>query len=126
MRQVLRRAVDVLVVDDDRETTDTLAEILTSHGYRVSIADNGMQAIEFIARNPLPRLIIMGMFMADMGGVEFLSYRKGSSWERVPIVILADTKQPVPIPGWAGQVLPRSFDPYELLSAVRIKIQSTR
>lgn len=122
MRHAPRKPIDVLAVDDDRDTTDEMAEVLTCFGYRVSIADNGIQALEFISRNPLPRLIIIGLFTAGMGGVEFLSYRKGSKWENVPLVILADVRKPPPLPGWAEQILPRQFDMHQLLSVVRNKL----
>ena len=114
-----RRAVDVMVIDDNRDTTDNLADILTSNGYTVFIADDGNGALEFMERNPLPRLIILGMFTSGMGGVEFLTYKEGSSWEGVPLIVLSDIKTAQPIPGWAEQVLYRSFDMWEFFAAVR-------
>jgi DNA-binding response OmpR family regulator len=122
MKPVLGRprwAIDILAIDDNRETTDTLADILTSHGFKVYIADDGMAALEFMERNPLPRVIVLGMFTSGMGGVEFLTYRKGSCWENVPLIVLSDLKTAEPIPGWAEQILYRSFDMWELLAAVR-------
>ncbi len=35
-----RAAIDVLVVDSDRDTTDTLADVLSSSGFKVAVADS--------------------------------------------------------------------------------------
>lgn len=117
-----RTAIDILVVDSDRDTTDSLADILTSCGYKVAIADGGIEALDFLRRNPPPRMILLDMFMPGMGGVEFLSYKKGSSWENAEIVILSDIKRAQPLPGWTDQVLHRPPDVHSLLSLVYLKL----
>lgn len=38
----------VLVVDDHEELADTYKELLQVHGYRVTVANNGVQALKFI------------------------------------------------------------------------------
>lgn len=38
----------VLVVDDHKELADTYKQLLEVHGYRVTVANNGVQALKFI------------------------------------------------------------------------------
>lgn len=114
-----RRAVDILLIDNDRDTTDTLTDVLTSARHKVAIAESGLEALEFIERNPVPRLILLDLLMpGSMGGVEFLSYREGSKWEKVPLILLSDLCTNAPLPGWVEQVLHRPIDLYKLLAAV--------
>lgn len=111
-----RRAVDILIVDNDRDTTDTLADVLTSVRHKVAIADSGSEALDFMKRNPLPRLILLDPLM---GGLELLSYREGSKWEQVPLILLSDLCIAAPLPGcWIEQVLNRPIDLYKLLASV--------
>ena len=70
----LRIAVDghkrkVLVVDDERTITDTLAVILNQHGFDTSVAYDGEGAVE-CAQRITPELVIMGVIMPGMNGVE--------------------------------------------------------
>lgn len=129
MQDLARRprvTIDVLVVDDDKDTSDTVADILTGEGYTVSIAESGLQALEFMQRNPAPKLILLDLFMPDMGGVEFISYRKGSKWENVPIVILSALEKASPPPGWTGLVLEKPCSPRQLLTAIHLNLPSKR
>lgn len=114
-----RRQVDVLIIDDDRDTTDTLADLLSSRGYKVSVADSGAEALRFIERNPVPRLILLDLLTEGaMGGVEFMSYRVGSKWEHAPIILLSDLCTDAPMPSWVEQVLNRPIDLYKLIAAI--------
>jgi CheY-like chemotaxis protein len=59
----------VLVVDDERVITDTLAIILNQYGFDVSVAYEGLGAIE-CAQRVSPELVIMGVIMPNMNGVD--------------------------------------------------------
>ncbi len=61
---------DVLVVDDDADIRETIEEILTSEGFAVDTARNGIEALERL-RVGLPRLILLDLFMPGMDGIEF-------------------------------------------------------
>src|SRR5258708_2381999 len=49
---------DILVVDDDADILDSLAELLEAAGYRVRTSANGLEAVEAIERER-PALILL-------------------------------------------------------------------
>lgn len=60
-----------LVVDDDAGVRYTLAEILGDIGLAVSLADNGVAALQ-LARSAHFDLVITDLRMAPLGGLELL------------------------------------------------------
>lgn len=60
-------AVRMLVVDDNRDAADSLAEILRLLGYRVSTAYDGRTALESALREK-PRAVFLDIGMPDMDG----------------------------------------------------------
>ncbi|MCB1805342.1 MAG: response regulator, partial [Candidatus Competibacteraceae bacterium] len=57
----------LLIVDDEVEIAELLAEMLSRSGYRCSLASSGMQALQQLAAG-LPELIISDLRMPDMDG----------------------------------------------------------
>lgn len=57
----------ILVVDDDPLITDVLARFLSREGYRVTIAGNGLDALEKVAQDQ-PDLILLDVTMPEMDG----------------------------------------------------------
>ena len=63
-------SASVLVVDDDADTRDSLAERLALHGYRTTVAD-GRDAVE-TATNGHPAAIVLDLVMPIVDGFEVL------------------------------------------------------
>jgi len=59
----------VLIVDDSSAIRHELREEFTLHGFSVSEAENGHQAID-LARSHRPRLIVLDLSMPVMNGLE--------------------------------------------------------
>lgn len=64
--------VRVLVVDDEAINRELIARILTSEGFDVVTAQDGLDALNQLAV-PLPDLIISDLRMPRMSGFEFLA-----------------------------------------------------
>jgi PAS domain S-box-containing protein len=62
----------VLVVDDNRDAANSLAEILRLMACEVKVAYDGPTALD-LARERLPRLIVLDIGMPDMNGYEVLA-----------------------------------------------------
>lgn len=75
----------VLIIDDDREIASTLQSVLLHAGYRVFLANNGMDGQRQIDALK-PDLVITDMMMPRMGGFPVLEYLK--SIENPPKVIM--------------------------------------
>lgn len=84
----LPRHPRILVVDDDPDILDALAEILENEGYQVDRARNGQEALEHLAADK-PDLILLDLMMPVMDGWEF-ARRVGEQPDcRPPIVVLS-------------------------------------
>lgn len=110
----------ILVVDDDAGIRQTIGALLREEGYRVSLAVDGLDALEQVAGG-LPALILLDITMPRMDGYAFAEelQRRGLA-PAVPILLLtADASAPEKARrvGAAGFVA-KPFDLDELLDAV--------
>jgi two-component system response regulator CpxR len=87
---------DILVVDDDRDIRETLAEILLHEGYHVEMAENGAKAIELIRRGPAPALVLLDLMMPVMSGWEFLEMAE-TDHDLADIPVLVVSAMPAPL-----------------------------
>ena len=78
----------ILVVDDDTRLTDLLQLVFESKGFGVTIANNGMQALESL-ETELPEAILLDLMMPDMSGLEVCQQiRANPRTSNIPIVVL--------------------------------------
>jgi two-component system, chemotaxis family, chemotaxis protein CheY len=62
----------VMVVDDDTDLRQAVADVLEAKGYRVETAENGAAALELLNdSDELPRVILLDMMMPVMDGWAF-------------------------------------------------------
>lgn len=79
----------MLVVDDDLDVVDAMAEILTAEGHRVLTATNGRAALE-LARDDPPDLVLLDLEMPEMDGRAFLrAVREIPAMADVRIVVVS-------------------------------------
>ena len=77
-----------LVVDDKTENREVLRRVLGNEGWRVSEAENGLLALEEVAKDP-PALILLDLVMPVMDGFEFvLEMRRRDPARQIPIVVV--------------------------------------
>ncbi len=62
-------SIKILLVDDDPDILEIIGYNLTSGGYQVYTASDGLEAIE-VAKKELPSLIILDVMMPNMDGIE--------------------------------------------------------
>ena len=75
-------------MDDDKETTSVLQELLSSH-YDVSVANNGLEAIE-ISNKEKVDLILLDIRMPFFSGFWFCdAFKKRPQTVNVPILIMS-------------------------------------
>jgi CheY-like chemotaxis protein len=96
------RRSHILVVDDDCGVRDTLGLLLMSAGYHLTMATDGIQALQQLKTRP-PALLLCDLDLPKMSGVEFLSIVRrrfpeigvvamsgAHSGEHVPEAVMAD------------------------------------
>ncbi|MFQ5684635.1 MAG: response regulator [Candidatus Binatia bacterium] len=84
----------ILLAEDDPATIDVVKQELVLLGYEVTVAENGLDAVER-AFSELPHLIVMDMHMPKMDGLEAASrIREDPKTQAIPI--LAATAKAMP------------------------------
>jgi CheY-like chemotaxis protein len=79
----------VLVVEDDRELSETLADVLKEYEYRVECAHDGRAALEQLRRDT-PAAIVLDLRMPGMNGLEFLERRcEDRVLASIPVIVLS-------------------------------------
>jgi CheY-like chemotaxis protein len=80
----------VLIVDDDQDLSDLLAEILTAQGYAVRVAQDGQAALRLL-HEERPDAIILDVEMPHLSGPEMI-YRlivHDAGWEKIPVLLVS-------------------------------------
>ena len=81
-----------MFVDDHREFAFAAQEFLQSKGYRVTVAHDGMAALDLVAQE-IPDLVIMDVMMPRLDGWQTLeSLRKNPQTAGLPVLILTARK----------------------------------
>lgn len=79
----------ILVVDDNETNRDLLSAQLGRQGHDVTLAANGREALEIIARKPID-LILLDIVMPEMNGFEMLEHlRSDPTMEEIPIIVIS-------------------------------------
>ena len=76
---------NILICDDDADIRAALKIYLSSEGYNLFEAENGAQALEIAAREPL-HLILLDVMMPAMDGIAATARLRQTS--NVPIIIV--------------------------------------
>ena len=79
----------ILIVDDDPDVRAIVKATIEGSGMRAAEAANGRIALEWLAKNPPPALVLLDLMMPEMDGFDFLErVRQGGKLADVPIVVL--------------------------------------
>jgi CheY-like chemotaxis protein len=116
-------AARVLVVDDDREIADTMAEVLGFEGYSVDVARDGVQAMERIPEFQ-PDVILLDLMMPRMTGFEVLERLRDERSTTPVVVVSANQGYEAEDLKVAGKVR-KPFGLTQLLNAVTAALAST-
>lgn len=79
----------VLVVEDDPDAREALAQILLGSGYDVATADNGRAALTYLQESPPPCLIVLDLMMPVMDGWQFRAEQvRDASLAAIPVLVI--------------------------------------
>jgi CheY-like chemotaxis protein len=81
----------VLVVEDDREVRDAIAEVLADSEYKAVGAANGVEALEQLRNAPVrPCVILLDVMMPTMDGWAFRAeQQRDPSVKDIPVILLS-------------------------------------
>src|SRR5262245_42197814 len=85
---------NILIVDDDFDCRTLVRTVLTGNGYAVTHACDGLEAIEFLAKD-LPDLVILDIMMPKMSGYDVAAHMKmRPETQKIPIIMLTAKGDP--------------------------------
>jgi CheY-like chemotaxis protein len=110
----------VLIVEDDADLREMMAQLLSLEGYRAETASNGREALKYLERGDRPDVILLDLMMPIMDGWEFRRRQvENPELAQVPVVVLSalDQARAADLGGTAFLKKPLDFD--RLLELVR-------
>ncbi|HXU73582.1 MAG TPA: response regulator [Polyangia bacterium] len=108
----------VLLVDDDQDLRDSVADLLRQRGYTVATAEDGHAALAIIAGARVPCIVLLDLVMPGMDGWKFLAVVQADpTLSAIPIVI-ASAHAATHAPAGTAGVLRKPFDFDELFTMV--------
>jgi DNA-binding response OmpR family regulator len=120
----------LLLIEDDADIRESLAELLKDAGHTVFSTGDGAEALRMLECGsiPLPCLVLLDWLMEPMSGQQFLEairYRLYAADLQVVVVSAAtDLRHAATLPGVVG-VLRKPFEIDELLEVVGTHCQAT-
>ena len=124
VRRMLRSdALHILVVDDSRSYRQYLSGRLRQHGYRVSEARDGAEALELVRGDDRIAMVITDYHMPNMDGLQMTAaLRRFKSFDELAIIALSQSGGPELLAqflrGGASDFLHKSFSTEELFCRV--------
>jgi CheY-like chemotaxis protein len=80
----------VLVVDDDPDIRDTIADVLSLRGYKVTCAANGREALDRLRDGFRPCVILLDLMMPVLNGWQFRAEQtRDAELASLPVVIVS-------------------------------------
>ncbi|CAN5122613.1 response regulator transcription factor [soil metagenome] len=117
----------VLIVDDDEELCELVAEYLTPEGFSIDIVNDGAQGVEKATTEDYA-LVVLDVMLPGLNGFEAL--RQIRAGTRTPVLMLTargdDVDRIVGLELGADDYLPKPFNPRELVARIRAILRRTQ
>jgi two-component system, chemotaxis family, chemotaxis protein CheY len=79
----------VMIVDDDDDLRDALADVMTAQGYEVAAFADARAALAALERGVTPFLILLDLMMPGMSGWEFRAAQlENPTLASIPVVVV--------------------------------------
>ena len=118
----------VLIVDDDRELCELVAELLGEEGFRIEVANRSEQGLER-ALSGEHSLVVLDVMMPGMNGFEVLRRLRAQGSEVHVMMLTArgdDVDRIVGLEIGADDYLPKPFNPRELVARIQAILRRVR
>ncbi len=84
------KAISVLLIDDDADVLDSIAELLAAQEFRLYTAKDGTEALNKIANGACPNIVIVDIRLPNKDGIDIIRRMRGFTGEEIPAIILDD------------------------------------
>jgi DNA-binding response OmpR family regulator len=80
----------VLIVEDDADLRDMMAQFFLLEGFNPKTVSNGREALEYLHQGQRPAVILLDLMMPVMDGWEFRRHQQGDPQvAKVPVIVLS-------------------------------------
>jgi CheY-like chemotaxis protein len=84
----------VLIVEDDEDLREMMAQLLTLEGFNAATAANGREALDYLQESAKPYVILLDLMMPVMDGWEFRRQQQADpELAPVPVIVLSALDQ---------------------------------
>ncbi|MEO5628492.1 MAG: response regulator [Thermomonas sp.] len=113
----------ILIVDDEHDLSQMMADLLTDAGFDARSADNGRDALAAIQADP-PDLVLLDVDMPELDGFEVAAMLKSDpATATIPIIMVSGHEgrgaRVIGLESGAEDYLSKPVDPAELLAKIR-------
>jgi len=117
----------ILIIDDSRLIAHVAKTILTTHGHKVVLAQDGLAGLE-AAKSKRPDLILLDLVMPVMDGYQVLKQLKEEgSTKEIPVIMVSSKAEPADkvkgLEMGALDYVTKPFDEGELVVRVNIQLR---
>jgi CheY-like chemotaxis protein len=110
----------VLIVEDDEDLREMMAQLLTLEGFHAATVANGREALQYLHNGEKPHVILLDLMMPVMDGWEFRRQQQADpALAPVPVIVLSALDQGRASSLEADAFLKKPLDFDRLLSLVR-------
>jgi CheY-like chemotaxis protein len=113
-------ACPVLIVEDDADLREMMAQLLTLEGFSAAAVSNGREALAYLRANAAPDVILLDLMMPVMDGWEFRrEQQRDTGMAEVPVIVLSALDQPRAEDVHADAFIKKPLDFDRLLELIR-------
>jgi two-component system phosphate regulon response regulator PhoB len=120
----------ILIVEDEADLSATVAYNLQREGYEVQIAATGQAAMDELAKESPPDLVLLDLMLPDISGTEICKHiRENERTRQIPIIMLTAKSEEIDrVVGFevgADDYVAKPFSVRELMLRVRALLRRT-
>lgn len=116
--------ITALIIEDEKSICDFISKTLTTHNYRVAIAQTGEEGLNEI-NSILPDVVLLDLGLPDMDGMEII--KKTREWSSLPIIVISartqEKEKVKALDSGADDYIVKPFGTNELLARIRTAIR---
>jgi CheY-like chemotaxis protein len=107
----------ILIIEDDEDVRDALADALRDAGLAVDVAVDGIDGLERLRAGAVPSLILLDLRMPRLCGEEFLrAMRDDEAYSHVPVITMTAAAGPTD----DAEVVAHLHKPFDLRDLLQI------
>jgi CheY-like chemotaxis protein len=110
----------VLIVEDDDDLREMMAQLLSLEGFHAAAVANGQEALDYLKHEDVPDLILLDLMMPVMDGWEFRRQQQADpALAGVPVIVFSAVDHSRAGDVSAAAILTKPLDFDRLLALVR-------